>query len=71
MPSAMNYKMTDIYGGYDGVTEQTIPEPEDQMAMVDDSKTAQATGTKTANSVPILVAIATICVVALVLGALK
>ena len=45
----MNFAMSDIYGGVWGTTETTIPEADDQKALVDDQKTADtvsATGKK-------------------------
>lgn len=70
MAGAVNFKMGDIYG-YWGTTEETIPEADDQTALVDDQKAAAAVSEKTKNSVPIYLAIALIGVVALILGVMK
>lgn len=41
MAGAINFAMSDIYGGVWGTTEETIPEASDQQALVDDEKMAQ------------------------------
>ena len=40
MAGAINFAMTDVYGGIWGTTETTIPEANDQQALVDDQKAA-------------------------------
>lgn len=46
---AIHYAMSDIYGGYAGTTEQTIPDADDQNALTD---TSQA-NTRPVKSAPI------------------
>lgn len=41
MSGAINFSMSDVYGGIWGTTEQTIPEAADHAALVDDEKMAQ------------------------------
>ena len=40
MSGAINFSMSDVYGGVCGTTEQTIPEASDHAALVDDEKMA-------------------------------
>lgn len=65
---AINYPMSDIYGGFAGTTEQTIPEAEDQNALVDDQKATDTTHTTTANKNKIYLAIALILIIVAVIG---
>lgn len=39
---AINFSMTDIYGGYAGTTEMTIPDNDDKQALTDTSTTQNA-----------------------------
>jgi len=39
---AINFSMTDIYGGYAGTTEMTIPDNDDKKALTDTSTTENA-----------------------------
>lgn len=64
--------MSDVYGGIWGTTEQTIPESADKQALVDDdTKSAAQTEDSTNKTVPVLLAVALIFVLALVLGGMN
>lgn len=39
---AINFSMTDIYGGYAGTTEMTIPDNDDKKALTDTSTVQNA-----------------------------
>ena len=65
---AINYPMSDIYGGFAGTTEQTIPEAEDQNALVDDQKASDTTHVTTSNKNKIYLAIALILIIVAVIG---
>lgn len=41
MAGAINFPMSDVYGGVWGTTEMTVPEAADHAALVDDEKIAQ------------------------------
>ena len=71
MPGAINFTMTDVYGGYAGTTETTIPEANDQTALVDDQKAAGAVSESGQKKVPILAAVALVVVVAFLMGVIK
>ena len=73
MSGAINFAMSDIYGGIFGTTEATIPEAADQTALVDDQKASDTANTqnKTTNAFPIFLAIFLIFILAIVLGGLK
>lgn len=71
MAGAINFAMTDIYGGYAGTTETTIPEARDQKALVDDQKASEAVSESGTKKKPILLALAVIVVLALVMGVIK
>ena len=40
MAGAINFMMSDVYGGIFGTTELTVPEASDHAALVDDEKMA-------------------------------
>lgn len=71
MSGAINFAMTDIYGGFSGTTEETIPEAADQQAIVDDQKTAAQYQNTTKKPLPVVAALALVAVLALVIGGLK
>ena len=73
MSGAINFAMSDIYGGIFGTTEYTIPEAADQTALVDDQKASDTANTqnKKTNALPIFLAIVLIFILAIVLGGLK
>ena len=71
MPGAINFTMSDIYGGIWGTTETTIPEANDQQALVDDQKAAAAVSESGKKSMPIFAAIALVIIVAFVVGGAK
>ena len=71
MAGAIHFAMTDIYGGYAGTTETTIPEAADQTALVDDQKAVADVQNTNKKNIPILLAVVLIFVVALVAGGLK
>lgn len=69
MPGALNFYMSDIYGGIQGTTEVTQPEAADQQALVDDQKSGeQVENTTSTKPGPILLALALIFVIAIVAG---
>ena len=68
MSGAINYPMSDIYGGFAGTTERTIPEADDQNALVDDQKATDTTHATTANKNKIYLAIALILIIVAVIG---
>ena len=65
---AINYAMSDIYGGFAGTTETTIPEAEDQNALVDDMKASDTTHKTTANKSRIYLAILLVLIIVIALG---
>lgn len=69
MSGAINFAMTDIYGGYAGTTETTVPEDNDKNVLVDESK--QVTSTEVKKSAPIYLGIILILIIAVVMGAFK
>lgn len=68
MAGAINYAMSDIYGGYAGTTEKTIPEADDQNALVDDQKASDTAHPTTANKGKIFLAIALILIAVIAIG---
>lgn len=68
MAGAINFAMTDIYGGYAGTTETTIPEADDRNALVDDQTSAQSVSDSGKKTKPILLALGLIIVVAILMG---
>lgn len=68
MAGAINFAMTDIYGGYAGTTETTIPEADDRNALVDDQNVAQSVSDSGKKTKPILLALGLIIVVAILMG---
>lgn len=71
MSGAINFAMTDIYGGVWGTTEETIPEAADQQALPDDQKAAVDVSDSGKKSVPILLAVVLFIVLAAVFGGAK
>lgn len=71
MSGAINFAMSDIYGGIWGTTETTIPEANDQNALVDDQKAAAAVSDSGRKSMPIGLAIVLIVILAIVFGGAK
>ena len=71
MPGAVNFAMSDIYGGVWGTTETTIPEANDQNALVDDQKAAVSVSEDGKKRVPILAAIVLVIVIAFLVGGAK
>ena len=65
---AINFPMSDIYGGFAGTTEYTIPEAEDQNALVDDQKATDTALPNTANKFKIYLAIGLILILVIILG---
>ena len=68
---AVNFAMSDLYGGIFGTTEMTIPEASDQKALVDDQKAGEAVSEAGTKKTPILLALGLIIVLALVLGMVR
>ena len=65
---AINYAMSDIYGGMAGTTEMSIPEAEDQQALVDDQKASDTTHKTTSNKGKIFISIILVLIVVAVIG---
>ena len=65
----LKFAMSDLYGGIFGTTEKTIPEAEDQIALVDDQKASAAVSESGTKKAPILLALALIVIIALIIGA--
>ena len=66
----INYAMTDIYGGYAGTTETTVPDEHDQNALVDEGKqTSNIESVK--KSMPVYMALVLIGILAVIMGVLK
>lgn len=71
MSGAINYMWGDIYpGGWD-TTAETVPEAEDQNALVDDQKAAADTGKAGQKSFPIALAMVLVVILAVVFGGAK
>lgn len=71
MSGAINFPMSDLYGGIWGTTETTIPEAADQNALPDDQKAAEAVSTDAPKRVPILLALALFVVLVILFGGVK
>lgn len=71
MAGAINFAMSDIYGGIWGTTETTIPEEADQKALVDDQKAAATVSDEGKKKVPILGAVVLVVIIAFLVGAVK
>ena len=71
MAGAINFAMSDIYGGIWGTTETTIPEEADQQALVDDQKAAAAVSDSGKKSVPIAMAFVLFLILAFLFGVVK
>ena len=71
MAGSINFAMTDIYGGYAGTTETTVPEVQDQNALVDDQKAGEAVTEAKVKKTPIIMALALIIILAFVVGLVK
>ena len=69
MSGAILFPMTDIYGGYAGTTEATVPEENDKSALVDEGKQTQTVEVK--KSAPIYLGIVLILIIAFIMGAVK
>lgn len=70
MTGAINYAMTDIYGGYAGTTETTVPDEHDQKVLVDEGKqTSDIAAVK--KSMPVYLALVLIGILAVIMGVLK
>lgn len=69
--SAINFAMSDIYGGYAGTTEATIPDADDQNALTDvstDNTRPIKTSVKNATGSKMWLAIALILIAVVVIG---
>lgn len=71
MSGAINFAMSDVYGGIMGTTEETIPEAEDQQALPDDQKAAGAVSESGRKSVPILLAVVLFIALTVIFGGAK
>ena len=71
MAGAINFAMSDIYGGVWGTTETTIPETADQQALVDDQKASDTISTVGKKKFPIAGALVLLVILAIIMGAVK
>ena len=65
---AINFPMSDIYGGFAGTTERTIPDADDQNALVDDMKASDTVQPTTSNNKKLWLSIGLILIAVVVLG---
>lgn len=73
MSGAINFAMSDVYGGIFGTTEETIPEAADQTALVDDQKASAEVADPSAakKGVPMMISIILVIVVIALVGGVK
>lgn len=71
MAGAINFAMSDVYGGIWGTTEETIPEANDQQALVDDQKAAADVSDAGKKSKNILLAVVLVIALAFIVGGAK
>ena len=71
MSGAINFAMSDIYGGVWGTTEQTIPEAKDQKALVDDQKAADDVSANAQKKFPVALALVLVLVLVILSGVVK
>lgn len=71
MAGAINFAMTDVYGGVWGTTETTIPEAGDQQALVDDQKAADDVSAGGKKKFPVAMALIAVLAVVIISGAVK
>lgn len=68
MAGAINFAMSDIYGGVFGTTELTVPEADDQNTLVDDQKVTSDVSEAGKKKFPMLLAVVLIFVLVFVFG---
>ena len=68
MTGAINYPMSDIYGGFAGTTEKTVPDESDQQALVDDQKATDTVNTVKAKKGKILLSVLLVLILVVALG---
>lgn len=68
MAGAINFAMSDVYGGIYGTTELSIPEADDQKSLVDDQKISSDVSEVGKKKFPMLLAIVLIIVIAVLFG---
>ena len=66
---AINFAMTDVYGGFAGTTESTIPEDGDQKVLTDEGKTDVVIETK--KKLPLYMAFVLVIVLVILMGGVK
>lgn len=71
MAGAINFAMTDVYGGVWGTTETTIPEANDQQALVDDQKAADDVSAGGKKKFPVAMALIAVLAIVIISGAVK
>lgn len=71
MSGAINFAMSDVYGGIWGTTETTIPEATDQNALVDDQKASDTISDAGKKRFPIALTIILLLVLAFFAGVIK
>ena len=65
---AVNFPMSDIYGGMAGTTEYTVPEASDQNALTDDQKANDTVSTANVPKKGIWLSLLLILILVVVLG---
>ena len=69
---AIHYAMTDIYGGYAGTTEMTVPDNDDKQALVDTSNAQNvpvvASALAKASNLKMYLGIALVLILVVVIG---
>ena len=68
MSGAINYPMSDIYGGFAGTTERTVPDADDQQALVDDQKATDTVNAGHSKKGKILLSVLLILILVVALG---
>lgn len=71
MAGAINFAMTDVYGGVWGTTETTIPEANDQQALVDDQKAADDVSAGGKKKFPVAMALIAVLAIVIISGVVK
>ena len=67
---AINFALTDIYGGYAGTTEMTIPDNDDKEALADTSNTVPVVSNtlKNSSNTKMYLAISLVLILVIVIG---
>ena len=71
MAGAINFAMTDVYGGIWGTTETTIPEANDQQTLVDDQKAADDESDAGKKKYPVAITLIVVLAIVIISGVVK